>query len=195
MRSACSSMAASLYDDFQTSDSSFIGSSPTSSQKVSLSCSSSVRRPPERASPKPNGIGCPVRRGSKSDQPWQSTATSRAAHTSLIRSLLRAPSRSTSTAIETLSTESRLIAVRWGTGSRPGSRRTSLGRCRTVVVQGAMSERRNLGMAASRERTSTGRRPMSESSHHHSSPRRGVSVTSRLLRCGMTQDRPTRQAR
>lgn len=99
-----------------------------------------------------------------------------------------------STAIETLSTESTLIAVSRGTGSPPGSRRTSLGRCRMVVVHGAIRVRRNLGMAASRDRTGTGRRPMSGSSPNHSSPRRGVSVTWRRPRRGMTQDRPTRQA-
>lgn len=52
-----------------------------------------------------------------------------------------------------------------------------LGSDRIVVVQGATSARRSRGMAASRDNTTTGRRPLSGNSHHHSSPRAGISVT------------------
>ena len=112
-------------------------------------------------------------------QRLQSTAASSAAQIWRIRSLLRVPRRSTSTLTDTLSTESRFTAVVRGTGSSPGSRRTSLGRFRTVVVQGPTRVRRSRGMAASRDRTTTGRRPTSGSSHHQSSPRRGGPLTSR----------------
>ena len=60
-------------------------------------------------------------------QSEQSTATARAAQIWRIRSSANRPSRSTRIAIETLSTESRLTTERSGTGSSPGSRRTSLG--------------------------------------------------------------------
>lgn len=106
-------------------------------------------------------------------QTWQSTATARAAQISRIRASASRPSRSTRTPSETLSTESKLTAERCGTGSLPGSRTTSLGNARIVVVQGATSARRSRGMAASRDRTTTGRRPTSGNLHHHSSPRAG----------------------
>ena len=111
----------------------------------------------------------------------QSTATSNAAQTSRMRASERRPSRSTSTPIATLSTESRLIAEILGMGSSPGSRSTSLGNPRTVVVHGATIDLPSRGMAASRERTTTGRRPMSASSHHQISPRAGTGLT-KLLR-------------
>ena len=57
-----------------------------------------------------------------------------------------------------------------GTGSSPGSRTTSPGRPRIVEVPGATTARRNRAMAASRDRTTTGRRPMPGNSHHHTSP-------------------------
>jgi hypothetical protein len=128
-------------------------------------------------------------------QPAQSTATSSAAHTSLIRSSLSRPRRSTSTATETLSTESRFIAHRRGTGSSPGSSTTSLRRLRIVVVHGAMRTRRSLGMATSRDRTTTGRRPMSGSSHHHTSPRDGRGVTTQRQSHEMKPNHPTRRVR
>ena len=84
--------------------------------------------------------------------------------------------RSVRTPTDTLSTESRLTAVGRLTGSSPGSRSTSLASPRMVVVHGAMSARRSRGIAASRDRTTTGRRPISGSSHHHSSPRKGKEV-------------------
>jgi hypothetical protein len=108
----------------------------------------------------------------------QSTATSKAAQISRMRTSPSRPIRSTRTATATLSTESRLTAERLGTGSSPGSSSTSLGNPRTVVVHGATSARLKRGMAASRERTTTGRRPMSANSHHHTSPRAGRLVTS-----------------
>ena len=103
----------------------------------------------------------------------QSTATARAAQISVIRLSLRRPIRSVSAPTETLSMESRLTAVRRRTGSSPGSRMTSLARPRIVVVHGAITARRSRGIAASRDRTTTGRRPISGGSHHQSSPRKG----------------------
>lgn len=50
---------------------------------------------------------------------------------------------------------------------------------RMVVVHGATNTRRSRGIAASRESTTTGRRPISGGSHHHTSPRRGRSVIAR----------------
>ena len=129
-------------------------------------------------------------------QPWQSTATSSATQTSRIRSSLSRPRRSTRTATETLSTESRLIEDRRGTGSSAGSTTTSLARPRIVVVQGAMSVRLSRGMAASRESTTTGRRPTSGSSHHHTSPRagRGLTLTTLPPPLETRPDRPKHQA-
>jgi len=86
----------------------------------------------------------------------QLTAMSSAEQIWRIRPSLRRPILSTKIEIETLSTESRLTAQRRLIGSSPGSRTTSLGRLRIVVVQGATNVRRNLGMAASREITTTG---------------------------------------
>ena len=123
----------------------------------------------------------------------QSTAISSAAQIWRMRSMLRIPTRSTSTAIETLSIESRLTALRRGIGSSPGSRMTSLGRPRIVVVHGAIRARRSRGIATSRDSTTTGRRAISGSSHHQISPLRGV--MSRPQPNGTMQDPPTRQAR
>jgi len=111
-----------------------------------------------------------------------------------MRCALRVPSRSTKSAIDTLSTESRFTADRSGTGSSPGSKMTSLGNSRMVVVQGATNARPRRGMATSRDRTTTGRRPMSGSSHHHSSPRRGMLLTWPLPPNGTRPGRPSRQA-
>jgi hypothetical protein len=88
----------------------------------------------------------------------QSTATSSAAQICRMRWSLSRPMRSTSTPTETLSTESRLTALRRGIGSSPGSRTTSLARPRIVVVHGATSARPSRGIAASRDSTMTGRR-------------------------------------
>ena len=128
-----------------------------------------------------------------------SAATSSAWHTCRIRDALSAPilctNAETETETETDSTESRFTALRCPIGSSPGSSKTSLGRPRTVVVHGAISPRRSSGIAASRDNTTTGRRPMSGGSHHQSSPRLGRSVMSPLQRSGMKQGRPTRRAR
>ncbi len=86
----------------------------------------------------PVGIGF---RREIAPQPEQATAIARAAQISRIRSSATRPKRSTRIAIETLSIESRLTAERSGTGSSPGSRSTSLGRFRMLVVHGAMSAR------------------------------------------------------
>ena len=123
----------------------------------------------------------------------QSTATSKAAQTSRMRASERRPSRSTSTAIATLSTESRLIADLRGMGSSPGSRSTSLGNPRTVVVQGATSDLPSRGIATSRESTTTGRRPMSASSHHQISPRAGTEFTKPLRLLERMPGLPTRR--
>lgn len=114
---------------------------------------------------------------------------------SRMRASLSRPRRSTRTAIDTLSTESRFTALRLPIGSSPDSRITSLGRPRIVVVHGAMSARRSRGIAASRDNTTTGRRPISGSSHHQSSPRSGVDVTLQLRHLGTRRGRPTRRAR
>jgi len=126
--------------------------------------------------------------------PEQSTATSRAAQIARIRVSARRPSRLTNTATETLSTESKFTAERRGIGSEPGSRITSLASPRMVVVQGATSVRRSRGIAASRESTTTGRRPISAISHHHTSPRAGSALTSLQPPAATTLGRPTRRA-
>lgn len=129
-------------------------------------------------------------------QPWQSTATSRAAQISRMRASARRPSRATSAESETPSTESRLTAERCGIGSSPGSRTTSLGSPRAVVVHGATSARPSRGIAASRDKTTTGRRPISASSHHHNSPRAGSALTRRrLLLVETMRGHPARPAR
>ena len=127
-------------------------------------------------------------------QPEQSTATSRAAQIARIRVSASRPSRLTNTAIDTLSTESRFAAERRGTGSEPGSRTTSLANPRIVVVHGATSARRSRGIAASRDSTTTGRRPISAISHHHTSPRAGSALTSPQPPAATTPGHPTRRA-
>ena len=136
-----------------------------------------------------NALRCPQR------QREQSTATSRAAQISRIRASASLPRRLTRTPTETLSSESRLTAERRGTGSVSGSRMTSLARPRIVVVHGATSVRRNRGMAASRDMTTTGRRPISANSHHQTSPWAGSPLTTRRLHAARTPGRPTRRAR
>ncbi|VAZ95101.1 hypothetical protein LAUMK35_02843 [Mycobacterium pseudokansasii] len=126
--------------------------------------------------------------------PEQSTATSRAAQMARIRFSASRPSRFTNTPTETLSTESRFTAERRGIGSEPGSRTTSLASPRMVVVHGATSARRSRGIAASRDSTTTGRRPISAISHHHTSPRAGSALTTLQQPAATTQGRPTRLA-
>lgn len=109
-----------------------------------------------------------------------------------MRTPLSAPIRSTSTAVDTDSIESRFTAQRRPIGSTPGSRMTSLGKPRIVVVHGAMSARRRRGIAASRDRTTTGRRPISEGSHHHNSPRATTALTLTKRHVGMRRGRPIR---
>src|SRR3990172_4009657 len=89
------------------------------------------------------------------------------------------PRRLVSVPTETLSTESRFTADSRGIGSSPGSISTSLARPRIVVVHGAINARRSLGIAASRDRITTGRREISGSSHHHTSPLAGRSFTTK----------------
>ena len=117
-----------------------------------------------------------------------------AEQTSRIRLSSSLPNRSVSVLTETLSTESRLTTDRRGIGSSPGSSSTSLANPRIVVVHGAISVLRSLGMATSRERTTTGRREMSGSSHHHTSPFMGIAVTRRLPLLERMQGPPIRRA-
>lgn len=124
----------------------------------------------------------------------QSTATSSAAQTSRILESARRPILSTRTPTATLSIESRFTAERRGTGSSPGSSTTSLGSPRIVVVQGATRVRRNRGIAASRDSTTTGLRPISGSSHHQTSPRDGNGLMKRRPPDGRNPRRPTRPA-
>ena len=124
----------------------------------------------------------------------QSTATDSAAQTCRIRSSANRPTLSTRTATDTLSKESRFTAQRRGIGSSPGSRTTSLASPRIVVVHGATTARRSLGIAASRDSTTTGRRPTSDNSHHHTSPRFGSCVTRRWPPSARSRDHPTRRA-
>ena len=78
-------------------------------------------------------------------------------------------------------------------GSSPGSSSTSLGIPRIVVVHGPISARRSRGIAASRDSTTTGRRPISGSSHHQTSPRVGRAVTTRRRPRETRRGRPTRR--
>ncbi len=94
------------------------------------------------------------------DQDEQSTATERAAPICRIRTSPSRPRRSTRTATDTLSTESRFTAERRGTGSSLGSRTTS-GRPADCRLQGATTARRSRGMAVSQDKTTTGRLPAS----------------------------------
>jgi len=125
----------------------------------------------------------------------QSTAISSAPQISCMRASASRPSRVTSRETETLSTESKLTAERRGTGSSPGSRTTSLGSPLIVVVQGATIARPSRGIAASRDKTTTGRRPISAGSHHQSSPRAGSALTRTRRPAGTTPGRPTRPLR
>lgn len=132
-----------------------------------------------------------VSAGSRTRHSPQLRATLSAEQTWRIRSSLRRPIFSTKFEIETLSTESKFTAQRRPIGSSPGSSTTSLGRLRTVVVHGAISERRRRGMAASRDSTTTGLLSISGSSHHHSSPRSGNKLTKRPREHEMRSDCPT----
>lgn len=128
-------------------------------------------------------------------QPGQSTATARAAQISRIRVSPKRPNRLTRIAIETLSTESRFTAERTGTGSSAGSSTTSLTSPLIVVVHGATSARRCRGITTSRDRTTTGRRPISAISHHQTSPRAGTPLTTSPRPAETTPGRPIRLAR
>lgn len=112
-----------------------------------------------------------------------------------MRPSLRRPILSTKIDIETLSTESRFTAQRRLTGSSPGSRTISLGKFRTVVVHGAIKVRRNLGMAASRDITTTGLLGISGNSYHQTSPRKGEGVTRWLRQLEMPRGCPTHRFR
>ena len=124
----------------------------------------------------------------------QSTATASAEQTSRMRSSLRRPRRLLRAPTGTFSTESRFTADRRGTGSSPASS-TTLGSPRTVVVHGATSARRRRGIAASRERTTTGLAEISGSSHHQISPRNGSPFTTSPPLGGTRPGHPIRHAR
>lgn len=132
-----------------------------------------------------------VSTSSRTSHSPQLTATLSAAQTWRMRSSLRRPIFSTKLEIETLSTESKFTAQRRLIGSSPGSSTTSLGRLRTVVVHGAISERRRRGMAAFRDSTTTGLPWISGSSHHQSSPRSGNKLTKWPREYEMHSDCPT----
>lgn len=142
-----------------------------------------------------NGSAGRPTRSDAGRQDLQSTATPSAPQICSIRTSPRRPIRSTRTPSATLSTVSSLTAQRRGTGSSPGSSTTSLGRPRTIVVHGAISARWSRGMATSRDRTTTGRRPTSGSSHHHTSARAGGEVTRPLQQTGTTPGHPSRRLR
>lgn len=83
---------------------------------------------------------------------------------------LSRPSPSTRVTIEALSTKSRFTPDRRGIRSPPGSRMASLAKSRILIVRRAIRVRRSLGMAASHNTTTSGRRPIATTSHH-ASPR------------------------
>lgn len=105
--------------------------------------------------------------------------------------MLRRPRRSVSEPTDTLSTESRLTAERRGTGSSSTSSTTSLGSPRMFVVHGAIKARPRRGIAASRDKTMTGRREISGSSHHQTSPLDGRSFTTTPRPRGRKPGHPT----
>lgn len=142
------------------------------------------------APPKGEGRGSPRFPGTVAAQ-RQSTALASAEQTWCIRSPLRRPRRSVNVPTDTLSTESRLTAERRGTGSSPTSSTTSLGSPRMTVVHGAIKARRRRGIATSRDRTTTGRREISGSSHHQTSPLEGCPFTTMPPPCGRSPDHPT----
>lgn len=150
-----------------------------------------------------------VRLGTSRPAQSQATAVSRAAQIWRIRRSLSQPNLVTSHAWLTKWTESRLTADGIVTGSSPGSSTTSLANPRMVLVHGATIAVVKRSKAESRERTTTGRWPMSGDSHHHTSPQRGreaVTTPPTLrgsgrarasVRCSsrpMTPGRPTRRA-
>jgi hypothetical protein len=92
----------------------------------------------------------------------QSVATSRAAQISRIRESLRRPRRSTRSATETDSTESRLTALRLGTGSTPGSSTTSLASPRMVGRRAASAA--SISAARSRARSAANASSISSAS-------------------------------
>jgi hypothetical protein len=67
-----------------------------------------------------------------------------------------------------------------GSDPRQGSRMTSLGRPRMVVVHGATRTRRKRGIATLRDSTMTGLRSVSGNSHHQTSPLAGMGLTTPL---------------
>jgi hypothetical protein len=103
---------------------------------------------------------------------------------------LKRSRRSVRTATDTLSIESRLTQERRGTGSSVGANRTSLESPRIVLVHGATKVRRRRGIAASRDRITTGRRPIASSSHHQISPRAGSGLTTPRLPHETTRGHP-----
>jgi hypothetical protein len=126
-------------------------------------------------------------------QESQPTAIARATHTSRIRASPSVPSRFVGAPTPTFSTESRLTAARVGMGSSPTSITTSVGSPRIFVVHGAMSALRSLGIATSLVITTTGRRGISGSSHHQTSPRAGRFIMMMTLHHGRRRDRPIRR--
>jgi hypothetical protein len=111
-----------------------------------------------------------------------------------MRVSLSRPTLSTSIETATLSTESRFTTHRRLIGSSLGSSTTSLGSPLIVVVHGAIKARRSRAMAASRERTTTGRRGISGNSPHQTSARQGGTFTIHQWRSETQRDFPNRPA-
>jgi hypothetical protein len=131
----------------------------------------------------------------KRSQASQATAISRALQIWCIRSSLSAAETLDECSEGDARDPVRLTTDARGMGSSPGSSSTSLGIPRIVVLHGPTSARRSRGIAASRDRTTTGRRPTSASSHHHTSPRGGNAVRMPRPPPGTRQGLPTRLPR
>ena len=127
---------------------------------------------------------------------WQSDGNRHAAQISRIRPSPNLPRRWVSVPTETLSTESRFTADSRGIGSSPGSSITSLARPRIVVVHGAIEcppKSGNCGVPRRESRRAD--REIFGSSHHHTSPLAGRSVTRRPPPHETTPSRPIRPPR
>ena len=120
---------------------------------------------------RPPGVWCPDVARLSGDHLSQSTATLSAAQTAPILSLLSTPKPLDQHGHRDALDRVEVDGASSGDWVVTCSRMTSLARPRMVVVHGATRARRSRGMAASRERTTTGRRPTSGSSDHHTSPR------------------------
>jgi hypothetical protein len=133
------------------------------------------------------------RRCVEAPQGSQPNAIARATHTSRIRASLSVPSRFVSVPTPTFSTLSRLTDDLFGMGSSPTSSTTSVGSPRMFVVHGATRVLLRRGIATSLVITTTGRRGISGSSHHQTSPWAGRFIMMMTLHHGRRRDRPIRR--